>query len=123
MDSRSLQAVEQLNHMSELLAGDLLLVHGLYKLRHLGEQRYLVLMLDGIEVADHTVVVALGITDEARISPWASGSGQLRTPPSNSLRTKLCFPCVHRQVASTMSSESASTGRVSQDSRICFGVN
>ena len=34
--------------------------------RPLGEQRYLVLMLDGIEVADHTVVVALGITADGQ---------------------------------------------------------
>ena len=34
--------------------------------RPLGDQRYLVLMLDGIEVADHTVVVALGITDDGQ---------------------------------------------------------
>lgn len=37
--------------------------------RPLGDQRYLVLMLHGVEVADHTVVVALGITagDQKRI--------------------------------------------------------
>ena len=34
--------------------------------RPLGDQRYLVLMLDGIEVADHTVVVALGITADGQ---------------------------------------------------------
>lgn len=34
--------------------------------RPLGYQRYLVLMLDGIEVADHTVVVALGITADGQ---------------------------------------------------------
>jgi putative transposase len=41
--------------------------------RPLGDQRYLVLMLDGIEGADHTVVVALGITAEGRkqiLSLW-----------------------------------------------------
>ncbi len=34
--------------------------------RPLGEQRYLVLMLDGIEIAEHTVVVALGITADGQ---------------------------------------------------------
>lgn len=50
--------------------------------RPLSQERYLVLVLDGVSVAEHTVVVALGITAEGENASWACGREPPRTPPS-----------------------------------------
>ena len=50
--------------------------------RRLNDVRLAVMMLDGIEIADRTHVVALGITTEGHKVPLGCGRAPPRTPPS-----------------------------------------
>jgi transposase-like protein len=52
-----------------------------YFSRRLDDVKLAVLMVDGIEVARHTVVVALGITEDGTKEPLGLWQGPLRTPP------------------------------------------